>query len=435
MRRRTVITGLGVISPFGVGTDVFREGLFAGTSAVRPVTRFELGDFPLRVAAEIPDFKARDFIPREHRKAIKVMSHDVQLGVASAMLAVEDSGVLAEGKRVDPTRLGTSFGCGFMASDVNEMGAAFAASVVDGRFDARKFGVEAMKSFFPLWLLKYLPNMPACHVSIFCDTQGPNNTITSGDAASTQAVGEARRVIERGAADVMVCGGVDAKVNPVSFVRYALLCSMTTVDGAPGTLSKPFEKSRAGAVLGEGSVGLILEEYEHARTRGAKIYAEIKGYGLGCDAWRVDEIHPGGRGFVVAMRNALKTSGLSPDGVDVVFAAAKGSVSDDAAEARAIGTVFGQGDDAPPVTSTKSMIGYVSAATGILDVAAAVVALERQTIPPTINYDEPDPECPVNVVANASREAKLNHILINSGGFGGQFSSLVVAQFEPGADT
>ena len=428
MSRRTVITGLGVVSPLGIGKDCFWEALGSGTSGVGPVTLFDLGDYPVRAAAEVPDFKARNYIPKEHRKAVKLMSRDVQLGVASAMLAVEDAGIITGENRVDPTRLGTSFGCGFIASDVNEIAEAFAVSVIDGKLDLRKFGIESMKTFFPLWLLKYLPNMPACHVSIFCNTQGPNNSLTSGDAASTQAVGEACRVIERGGADVMICGGVDGKVNPISYMRFKILGNVVTRNRKLEELSRPFEKSRAGAVPGEGSVGLILEEYEHAKTRGATIYAELKGYGLGCDAYKVNEVHPEGRGMRIAMRNALRTSGLAPDEIDLIFAGANGSVVGDAAESRAINAVFGEDAGGPLVTSTKSMIGYISAATGIFDVAAAMGALRRQSIPPTINYDEPDPECNVNVVGNTAREATLDNILINSGGFGGQFSALVVGK-------
>lgn len=429
MPRRVVITGIGVFSPVGIGQDEYVRSLLSGTSGVAAVTRFETGTFPIRFAAEVPAFKPRDYIPKQHRKAIKVMSWDVQLGVAAAMAAVEDAGIITETGRVDPTRLGTSFGCGHIASNVDEMGEAFAAAVIDGRFDVRTFGTEAMRTFFPLWLLKYLPNMPACHVSIFCDTQGPNNSITSGDCASTQALGEARRVIERGAADVMIAGGVDAKINPISFVRYYLLNATTTADGDPKTLSRPFEKSRSGFVIGEGGAGLILEEYEHARARGATIYAELKGYGSGCDAWRVDEPHPDGRGARIAMQNALRTAGLNASDIDAVFASANGSVAGDRAESRAINAVFGTGrDDAVPVTSTKSMIGFISAGSGVLDVAAAVGAIAEGVIPPTLNYDEPDPECNVNVVANTARKAALDHVMISSGGFGGQHAAVVISR-------
>jgi 3-oxoacyl-[acyl-carrier-protein] synthase II len=430
MGRRVVVTGLGILSPVGVEVDTYWRALVSGTSGVRPVTRFEVGDYPIQAAAEITsDFKPRDYIPKEHRKALKVMAWDIQLGVAAAMSAVQHSGIITETRRVDPTRLGVSFGCGSIASDVDELGPALVPAVKPGQsLDFRLFGTEAMKTFFPLWMLKYLPNMPACHISIFCDAQGPNNSITTGDAASTQALGEAYRVIERGSADVMICGGVDGKVNPLSFIRYQLLGNVNLKGGKPEEMSRPFEKSRCGFVIGEGAAAVILEELEHARARGAKIYAELTGYGSACDAYDVDRIHPDGRGMCLALKNALRDAKLKCEDVDAVFANAKGTVEGDRAESRALNTVFGKGTRGVRVTSTKSMIGYISAAMGVMDAVAASCAVGANTIPPTINYHEPDPECAVNVVANTACETELNHVVVSSGGFGGQFAVLVISK-------
>jgi 3-oxoacyl-[acyl-carrier-protein] synthase II len=426
-----VVTGLGILSPVGIDVDTYWKALVSGTSGIRPVTRFATGSYPVQAAGEITsDFKPRDYIPKEHRKALKVMAWDIQLGVAAAMSAVGHSGIITETRRVDPARLGVSFGCGQIASDVDEMGPALVPSVkADHTLDYKVLGAEAMRTFFPLWMLKYLPNMPACHISIFCDAQGPDNSITTGDAASTQAIGEGFRVIERGCADVMICGGVDAKVSPLSFIRYQLLADVNLSGGKPEELSRPFDKTRCGFAVGEGAGSVILEELEHAKARGATIYAEIEGYGAGCDAYSVDKVHPDGRGMRVAMQGALRDAKLSPGDVDMVFAGATGAKEGDRAESRALNTVFGKGPESVRVTSTKSMIGYISAAMGVIDTVAASCAVRANVIPPTINYHVPDPECAVNVVANQAQEKELNHVLVNSGGFGGQFAVLAIRKY------
>ncbi|HUW55287.1 MAG TPA: beta-ketoacyl-[acyl-carrier-protein] synthase family protein [Planctomycetota bacterium] len=430
MDRRIVITGMGVFSPVGIGVDTYWQSLVSGTSGVRPITRFQVGDFALKMVAEVPEFKPRDYIPKEQRKSLKVMSWDVKLGVAAAMSAVEDARIIVEGKRVDPTRLGISFGAGNMMTDLDEVGSSFAAATREGsEVDLCVFGPAAMQGFFPLWLLKYLPNMPACHVSIFCGAEGPSNSVTTGDAASLQALGEGCRAIERGAADVMICGGVDAKIHPVCLTRYMLMGATTTTDTKPEEMSRPFEKSRDGFVPGEGAAAVVIEEHEHAKARGATILAEIRGFGGGCDAYAPEKIEPEGRGTRQALQNALRDATLDAGDVDAVFACANGSVEGDRAESRAIAAVFGDGPDAVPVTSTRSMIGYISAAGGLLDVVAAVRAIADATIPPTINYDEPDPECSVNVVGNTALKKELRNVMVSSGGFGGQHAAILVSGY------
>ena len=430
MNRRIVITGMGVFSPLGIGADTHWQGLVSGTSAVRPITRFDVGDFPIKMVAQTPDFKPRDYIPKQHRKSLKVMSWDVKLGVAAAMSAVEDSQIIVEGKRVDPARLGISFGAGNMMSDPDEIAGSFAAATVKGsEVDLEAFGPAAMQGFFPLWLLKYLPNMPACHISIFCDAQGPSNSVTTGDAASVQALGEGCRAIERGAADVMICGGVDAKIHPVSLARYMLLGTATTRDAKAEELSRPFEKSRDGFVPGEGAGAVVIEALEHAKTRGAKIHAEVTGFGGGCDACAPEKVQPEGRGARLALQNALKDATLDAGDVDAVFSCANGSIEGDRAKSRAIAAVFGDGADGVPVTATRSMMGYISAGGGILDVVAAVRAIADGTVPPTLNYDEPDPECVVNVVGNTALHKELKNVMVSSGGFGGQHAALAVSSY------
>ncbi len=444
MDRRIVITGIGVFSSVGIGQEAFAQALFAGVSGVKPISKFDVGDFPIRVGAEVPKFKTRDYIPEEQKKAIKVMSYDVQLGVAAGMSAVADARIIPSlvlGKetttpnggtvpeRVDPARLGISFGCGFISSDVDELAPPYFQAVKEDALDYRQLGDALMKGLTPLWLLKFLPNMPACHISIFVDAQGPNNSLTTGDAASLEAIGEGFRVLQRGWADVMICGGVDAKVNPISLARYRLLGWTNTKPGAPETLARPFEKSRAGFVVGDGAAALILETLDHAQARGATIYGEVLGFGGGCDARGLNKIDPDGRGCRIAMKAALRDAKVNPAEIGAVFANAGGSVQGDRAEARAIASVFGAGPKAAPVTATRSMIGHISSGGGALDAAAALAAFKAGAIPPTLNYDVPDRECPVNVVGKSARQALLDKVLINNGGFGGQFVSLVLGRY------
>ncbi len=432
MNKRVVITGVGVFSPIGNTRDEFWQSLQAGKSGVTEVTLFDTEGEGVTVGGEVKDFQARDYIPKQYRKAIKMMSRDVVLGVAASLLAIEDAGIITEEKRVDPTRLGISFGCGFISSDINEMGETFAEAVdtETDTVDWSTVGETAMGNFVPLWLLKYLPNMPACHTSIFCDAQGPNNSVTSGDAASVQAIGEGCRVLERGWADAMICGGVDGKVNPVSYARYVLNKGGSRSRGNPEEVSKPFDKARGGFVPAEGAGAMIVEDYEYATERGANILAEITGYGSASDAYAIDKIHPDGRGLQLAMKNALRDAGLEPGDVDVIFACANGSEALDRAESRAINAVFVNGPSKVPVTSTKSMLGYTSSATGAMDVLAAVGAIMEGAIPPTINYSQPDPECDVNVVAPSAKKTELNNVLVNCGGLGGQFASMVITRFK-----
>lgn len=429
MSRRVVITGLGAVTPIGVGADAYWTSLAHGVSGIRPFSRFDVNGFPIKAAAEVRDFDPRAFIPQ--KKALKVMAWDIQLAVAAAAMAVDDSRIITPEKRVAPDRLGCSFGAGLISTDIDEIAPTIMHSMDEQKqFKLLRFGTSVMADLFPLWLLKYLPNMPACHVSIFYDAQGPNNSLTTGDTASAQAIGEAFRIISRGKADVMICGGADAKLNLLSMVRYQLTGQANTEGGDAAKLSRPFDRKRAGFVVGEGAAAIVLEEVEHARRRGAKIYAELAGYGAGCDAWRVDTPHPEGRGTQVALKQVFRDSGLTPADVDAVFANARGTRDGDRAECRALHAVCGDLASKVPVTSTKSMLGYISAALGVLDVVAAVRALGEQVIPPTLNYEEPDPECPVNVVAGKAKEAKLRNVLVNTAGFGGQCAALMLRKCE-----
>ena len=439
--RRVVITGVGLVSPLGNSLDELAQALQAGKSAGAPISAFETDGFPIRIAAQVPDFNPRKMVRK--RKAVKMMSRDVQFGVAAAGLALDDSGLevaetACETATEDPTRIGVSFGSGFIDSDIDELAPAVTACRKPGwddiddyrrrmaeAYDLDDFGASLMGHLFPLWLLKYLPNMPACHVTIIHDLQGPNNSLTSGDAVSLQAIGEAARIIERGSADVMVCGGTDCTINPLSLLDHELLGRVTHRNDDPARASRPFDRERDGFLMAEGAGAVILEELEHARKRGARIYGELAGFGSGCDAHRVDQVHPEARGAQVAMKAALRDAQTEPE--DVTYLAAHGlsCVHEDKAETVAIRKVFGSAAENLPVSAAKSMMGYPGSASGILDLVCAVAGMRDAFIPPTINYEEPDPDCSLQIVANQPRATEVNSVLVHTFGLGGQAAALV----------
>lgn len=427
MSRRVVITGLGVISPIGIGVDAFWESLVAGRSGVGPITFFETGSFPVKIAAEVKNFDAKQYI--KQRKSLKVMARDIQLAVACASLAMTDAGLDTPGK-MDPRRFGTSLGAGLIPTEINELGVAIVNSR-DGQqqFDIRKFGKEGLEHLFPLWLLKYLPNMLACHISIMYDLQGPNNTITTACAASSQAIGEGFRVIQRGDADAMICGGSDSKINPLSMVRYNLLKVLSTRNDEPTKASRPFDRDRDGMVVGEGAGMLILEELDHAKKRGAKIYAELVGFNSTCDGVTVGVTCSDGSARDIAMRAALQAAKVNPEDVDFVSAHATGVKENDRNEALAICRAFGAAARRVPVGSFKSVMGQLGAGAGAVEAVACVLALQHNVLPPTLNCENPDPECVFPIVRQV-RECPVRTVLCNASSFTGQNASLVLKKFE-----
>jgi len=407
------------VSAIGTGRDAYWEALRQGRSGVAPPSKLDLDGFPAQLVAEVKDFQARKLVAQ--RKAIKIMCREIQLACGSAQLALEDAGLLG---RLDPNRTGVNFGAGLITSDIDELGGSLVHALnEEGEFELRRFGRDGLANLFPLWLLKYLPNMHSCHVSIFYDCRGPNNTITSGDCSATQAIGEAGRIVSRGDADVFLAGGADGKVTPLNLVRYELLGWLShRTEGTPS----PFDRRRDGFVVGEGAMCVILEELEHAHARGARILGELRGYG---SAWEPGDIRRhSSRGGELAMTAALRDADVEPAEVGVVFAHGLGLSETDAAEARAIHAVFGDAADTVPVTSIKPMTGHVSAAAGGLELAAACQVVSEGVIPPTLNVEEPDPELAVNLVTGGAREAESGPAVINTFSYGGQSSALVLGR-------
>jgi 3-oxoacyl-[acyl-carrier-protein] synthase II len=402
--RRVVITGLGVISPIGLEKAAFWESLCSSRSGVRAITSFDCSALPCRIGGEICGFDAKNYVDKKERKSLKVMSRPIQLAVAAAQLAMDDCAL--DKSRLDPTRFGVEFGAGLIASELEELGMASQVSATGrlGAVDLEKWGAQGLAHMPPLWMLKYLPNMLACHVSILHDARGPNNTITENDVASLLALGEATRVLLRDQADFFLVGGADSKMNPLSMVRHSLFLPLSQRNDAPEKACRPFDRGRDGIVLGEGAGVLALEDAEFARRRGARNYAEIAGFGATFDRGRT------GAGLARAIRWALTEAGINPEDIDHINAQGFSAREADVWEARAIQEVFGRCKPPVPVFAPKSYFGNLGAGSGITELAASLLALENNLLPPTLNYEEPDPSCPISV-ANERLPVKRLHVL------------------------
>jgi 3-oxoacyl-[acyl-carrier-protein] synthase II len=397
-QRRVVLTGIGVITPLGQDPASFWDGLHHGKSGIRPISSFDTSPLATRFAGEIVGFDAKKYLGKEGRKQLKVMARAIQFAVAGAQVALDDGKV--DKAKLDPTRFGVEFGAGLIASELNELATAADVSrgPAPGVVDLHAWGQKGIPTITPLWMLKYLPNMLACHVSILHDAQGPSNSLTEGDVGSLMALGEAYHVIRRNQADLFLVGGADSKVNPLSMVRQNLFGHLSRRNENPATACRPFDKDRDGLIIGEGAGVLVMEELDHARKRGATIYGEMVGFGAAFDRGMT------GRGLARAMRAALAHAGVQPSAVDHVHAHGLGSPRFDAIEATAIAEIFGP--RGVPVWGIKGSIGNVGAASGSTELAASLLAMRNRTVPATANHSAADVDCPVTVTTAARRVEK-----------------------------
>src|SRR5436190_4742400 len=387
--RRVVVTGLGIISPIGIGAKTFWENLVAGKCGVQRITAFDPSSFPSQIAGEVPTYKIGDYVPKSYRKATKVMARDIELAVVAADDAFKDAGLRSKAYTEIPdiptTRFGCNIGAGLINVDLNELTAALNTSRDGNKLDLKRWGNEGMTNLTPLWLLKYLPNMLACHVTIIHELKGPSNTITCADASSHLAIGEAFRTIQRGSADLAICGGAETKVVPMSHMRQILLKRCTeSHNDTPETAVRPFDADADGTATAEGGGLFILEEYEHAKSRGAKIYAELVGFGASQDTHRITEPDPKGHSYSRAIANALKDASLPPTAVDLLVPTGLGIPSHDRAELAGLHNVFGAGLSRVPLSPIKAQIGNLAAGSGV-DAAAAALSLHHGKIPGAVN--------------------------------------------------
>ncbi|MBY0513724.1 MAG: beta-ketoacyl-[acyl-carrier-protein] synthase family protein, partial [Gemmataceae bacterium] len=386
--RRAVLTGFGVLSPIGSTPAAFWDGLLANASAVRVVKAFDGSALPCHVGGEIPDFSAKTLIEKSFRKSLNAMARTVQLGVVAAQLAMQDAG-LPRGA-VAAERLGVEFASVMGPTDLDDLAAASKlASVAEHTpVDMEVWGRDGLPVVPPMWMLKYLPNMPACHFTIMFDAQGPSNTLIPNDAAGVLAFGEALRIVQRGAADVMLVGGSESKIHPLSMTRFNGFATLTRRNDAPERAIRPFDRDHDGTALGEGGAAFTLETLDHARARGAKVIGEVVGFAAGVDRGLT------GPGLARVIRNALANAGVAPADVDHVNAHGTGVPHLDAFEARGIAGVFGTD---VPVFAPLSRFGDMGAAAGVVETACSVVALQRGQLPGTVNHENADPACPVRV--------------------------------------
>lgn len=392
--RRAVLTGCGVLSPIGNTPAAFWQSLLDGKTGVRAIQNFDAANLPCRIGGEVPDFSAKSMIDKSYRKALNAMSRPVQMGTIGSQLAMQDVG-LAKGA-LPPERFGIEFASVMAATELDDFARAgkMSTNCVPRAIDMATWGGKGLKEIPPLWMLKYLPNMPACHVTILFDAQGPSNTLISGETAGVLCFAEALRIIRRDLADFMLVGGSDSKMNPLSMSRFNMFAPLTKRNDAPAKAVRPFDKDRDGTALGEGSAVFGLEELGHAKKRGAKIIGEVVGYGAGFDKGLT------GKGLARVIKAALASAGITPADVDHVNAHGLGCVDLDAFEARGIAEVFGKD---VPVYAPLPAFGTLSAASAVLELAASVMALHHGQLPGTLNHENPDPACPIRVHTGAPR--------------------------------
>jgi 3-oxoacyl-[acyl-carrier-protein] synthase II len=427
--RRVVVTGIGIVSPIGIGSAPFWTHLLAGQIGIRRIAAFDPAGFPCRIAGEAPAFKIGDYVPKHYRKATKVMARDIELAVVAADDAFKDSGLksraYSETPDFDGTRFGCNIGAGLINAELNELTAAMTTARAEhNHLDLAKWGRDGMTQLTPLWLLKYLPNMLACHVTIIHELKGPSNTITCADASSHLAIGEAFRTIQRGKADLAICGGAESKVQPMGLVRQGMLRRLTeSHNDSPSDAVRPFDAAADGTALSEGGGLLILEEYERAKARGANIYAELVGFAASQDCYKITDPDPTGRSYGQAISRALADAALAADTVNLHIPNGLGIASHDRAELNGLTRAYGGRLGAVPMSPLKGQLGSLAAGSGV-EVAATVLAVHHGKIPPAPNTRKSLGGVKLNVSPEA-RDADIAVAVTSVFSLGGQNAALV----------
>ena len=409
---RVVVTGLGIVSPIGIGQKEFWEALKAGRNGVGRVTHFDPTGFRSQMAAEVKDFNPEDWIDV---KSIDRMDRFTHFGLASSAMALEDAGL--DTFAFDRNRAGVIIGSGIGGAD----------TIQEGFFRLHEKGPSSVSPFF---VSKVLVNQTACMVSIKYGLKGPISAPSIACSTGTNAIGDAFRIIQRGDADIMLAGGADASVSPLPFAGFCAARSMSKRNDCVEKASRPFDRNRDGFVMGEGAGIIVLERLEHALGRGARIYAEPIGYGNTADAFHYTAPHPEGDGMIRVMKAALEDAGIGPADVGYINAHGTSTVLNDKIESAAIMLVFGDHAKELKVSSIKSMIGHLLSAAGAVEFAATAMSVHTGEVPPTINYEEPDPECPLDYVTGGVEEIDLSVAMSSSFGFGGGNACLVVKKFK-----
>jgi 3-oxoacyl-[acyl-carrier-protein] synthase II len=421
MRRRVVVTGMGVVTPLGTTVPKLWANLKEGKSGVDFTTLFDASNFPTRISAEVRNWTLADV--GEDANLWEKRGRHTKFAIGAARQAVDEAGVLGT---VDPDRFGVYLGAGEGQQDFYNFSQMMIAALKNGELDLAAFIQEGLKRLDPLLELEQEPNMPAAYMATHFGAEGPNFNCLTACAASSQAVGEATEIIRRGEADVMLSGGAHSMIHPFGVTGFNLLTALSENNATPQKASRPFDLNRDGFILGEGAAVVVLEDLEHAKKRGAQIHGEILGYGTTADAFRITDTHPEGRGAITCMKMALRDSQKNPTDIDYINAHGTSTQVNDRVESLAIKEALGP-DVAykVPVSSTKSMTGHLIAAAGATELIISLLAIRDGVLPPTINYETPDPLCDLDYVPNAARDKKVKTILSNSFGFGGQNIALI----------
>jgi 3-oxoacyl-[acyl-carrier-protein] synthase II len=426
--RRVVITGMGAITPLGHSPKELYANQLEGRSGAGPIFRFDAHTFPTKFASQVKDFDLGNHVRDPNR--FRHCGLNTQFALAAAKQALTDSGLL-DNTKADRTALGVYLGSGEGSHDFPNLTLSMAlACPADGyKVDPTTFYRHSLRTFGSAHEYEMEMHTTSGHVAEEYDLQGPNYTCQTACAASGQAVGEALELIRRGEADAVLTGGSHSMIHPFGVTGFNLLTTLSMRNDEPTRASRPFDKNRDGFVLGEGAGMVVLEELEHAKKRGAPIYAELAGYGTTADAYRVTDSHPDGRGAIACMKLALKDAGLRPRDIDYVNAHGTSTQVNDRAETIAIKDVFGESAYKLPISSSKSMLGHLICAAGVVELITCVHIIRDGVMVPTINYDTPDPDCDLDYIPNRAREKRVDRALSNSFGFGGQNVSLIVSRF------
>jgi 3-oxoacyl-[acyl-carrier-protein] synthase II len=426
MRRRVVVTGLGCVTPLGSDVELAWNRLTEGRSGVRPISLFDASTFPVRIAAEVPDWSL-DQLEGEPANAAE-LPRQTGFAIAAARRAWRHAGL---GDRPpEPRRTGVSLGCGEIFPDLCRLGAWIAGAIRDGALSRAELVRLALKQGIVTDEFNCEPGDAVRYVAGLCDAQGPSANFTTACVSSTIALGEASEVIRRGDADIMIAGGAHSMIHALGVSGFHRLSTLSTRNDEPQRASRPFDRDREGFVVGEGAAIVVLEELEHARHRGAEIWGELAGFASTHDAYRISDPLPDGRQAARCIRLALDDARRTIDDVDYVNAHGSGTPANDTAETAAIKAALGKHAYQVPVSSTKSMTGHLTTAGGALEFLFCTLAVRRGVIPPTINYETPDPTCDLDYVPNAARQRTCRHVLNNSFGFGGQNAVLVVSRYD-----
>lgn len=410
--RRVVITGLGLITPLGIGVEKNWAAMLEGRSGIGTITSFDSTPLPVHIAGEVKDFDPADYI---EKKEIKKMDRFIHFAIAAAQMAMDDSGLRITGANAE--RVGVVVGSGIGGLPAIEH---YHQALLE----------KGYKRVTPFFIPMLIINLAAGRVSMRFGAKGPNSAVCTACATGTHAIGDAFRIVQRGEADAMIAGGTEAVIAPLGMVGFAVMKALSRRNDEPEKASRPFDRDRDGFVMGEGSGIVILESLESAIDRGAKIYAEIVGYGMTGDAYHITSPAPGGEGAVRCITVTLKDAGVSPDAVDYINAHGTSTKSNDEVETEAIKTVFGEHAYELAVSSTKSMTGHLLGAAGGVEAAVSALSVLKNIIPPTINLENPDPQCDLDYVTQAYRERTVNYALSNSFGFGGTNACLLFKKFE-----